>query len=93
MAVQTKIVLEPAAQELADAFSMPPFLYELDYSAARKVLDDAQAPPVEKPPIDEEWITVPCPYGNARVRIIRPQGATGTLPGDRVHARRWLGAR
>jgi acetyl esterase len=80
MSVQTKIVLEPAAQELADATSRPPFLYELEYPAARKVLDDLQAGPVDKLPIDEEWITVPAAVGDARVRIIKPQGARGTLP-------------
>ncbi len=80
MSVQTKIVLEPAAQELADATSRPPFLYELEYSAARKVLDDLQAGPVDKLPIDEEWITVPAAVGDARVRIIKPQGAQATLP-------------
>ena len=80
MAAQTQIVLEPAAQEFADASSNPPFLYELDYPAARKVLDDVQAAPVEKLPIDEEWITVPASVGDARVRIIRPEGAEGALP-------------
>jgi acetyl esterase len=80
MAAQTQIVLEPAAQEFADATSKPPFLYELDYPAARKVLDDVQAPPVEKLPIDEEWITVPAIVGDARVRIIKPEGAEGLLP-------------
>ena len=80
MSVQTKIVLEPAAQELADATSRPPFLYELEYPAARNVLDDLQAGPVDKLPIDEEWITVPAAVGDARVRIIKPQGAQGTLP-------------
>jgi acetyl esterase len=80
MSVQTKIVLEPAAQELADATSRPPFLYELEYLAARKVLDDLQAGPVDKLPIDEEWITVPAAVGDARVRIIKPQGAQATLP-------------
>ena len=80
MSVQTRIVLEPAAQAVADATSTPPFLYELGYPAARKVLDDLQAAPVEKLPIDEEWITVPAPVGDVRVRIIKPQGATGTLP-------------
>jgi acetyl esterase/lipase len=80
MTVQTKVVLEPAAQQVADAFSRPPFLYELDYPAARKVLDDAQASPIEKLPVDEEWITVPSPFGNARVRIIKPQGTKSILP-------------
>lgn len=77
---QTRVILEPAAQELADATAKPPFLYELGYREARKVLDDLQAAPVEKLPIDEEWITVPAAVGDARVRIIRPQGIEGTLP-------------
>jgi acetyl esterase len=45
MSVQTKVVLEPAAQEFADATSTPPLIYELDYPDARKVLDDVQAGP------------------------------------------------
>jgi acetyl esterase/lipase len=80
MSAQTNIVLEPAAQEIADATSKPPFLYELDYPAARKVLDDIQAGPIEKLPIDEEWITVPAAVGEARVRLIKPKGAEGILP-------------
>jgi hypothetical protein len=35
---------------------------------------------VSKLPVDEEWITVPARVGDARVRLIRPPGATGTLP-------------
>jgi acetyl esterase/lipase len=80
MATKTPIVLELAARALADATSKPPFLYELDYPAARKVLEDLQAAPVDKLPIDEEWITVPATVGDAHVRIIKPQGADGTLP-------------
>jgi acetyl esterase/lipase len=80
VSIQTRIVLEPAAQALADATSVPPFLYELGYEAARKVLDDLQAAPVDKLPIDEEWITVPAAVGDARVRIIKPPAAPGTLP-------------
>ena len=33
-AVTSKVVLEPAVQELADATSHPPFVYELGYQAA-----------------------------------------------------------
>jgi acetyl esterase len=81
MSAQATVVLEPAAQEVADAFSKPPFLYELEYPAARKILDDAQAAArVEKLPIDEEWVTVPSAFGDARVRLIRPEGADGILP-------------
>ncbi|MER5996421.1 alpha/beta hydrolase [Streptomyces viridosporus] len=74
------IVLERPAQELADATSTHPFLYELKPVEARKVLDDLQAAPVEKLPVDEEWITVPASVGDVRVRIVKPQGSTGTLP-------------
>jgi acetyl esterase len=74
------IVLEPAAQQVADAFSKPPFLFQMTPADARKVLDDAQAAPSEKLPVDEEWITVPASVGDVRVRIVKPQDATGMLP-------------
>lgn len=81
MAAQIPVViLEPAAHQLAEATSTPPFLYELEPAAARKVLDDLQATPIDKLPIDEEWITVPAPVGDVRVRIVKPRGTTGTLP-------------
>ncbi|MBO2448636.1 alpha/beta hydrolase [Actinomadura barringtoniae] len=74
-------VLEPAAQELADATSKPPFLYELGTEGARKVLDDLQSAPIGKPEVDEKWITVPAGVGDVRVRIVRPAGTAGeTLP-------------
>lgn len=74
------VVLEPAAQDVAEAFSKPPFLYEMTPADARKVLTDAQSAPVSKLPVDEEWITVPAQVGDVRVRIIKPQGTTGMLP-------------
>ena len=80
MSVHPTIVLEPAAQDLADATSKPPFLYEIGPAAALKVLDDLQAAPAGELPVDEEWITVPAAVGDVRVRIVRPQGASGTLP-------------
>ncbi|MEU7380272.1 MULTISPECIES: alpha/beta hydrolase [unclassified Streptomyces] len=81
MAAQSStIVLERPAQELADATSKHPFLYEMEPAEARKVLDDLQAAPVDKPPVDEEWINVPASVGDVRVRIVRPRGVTGTLP-------------
>jgi acetyl esterase len=76
----TTIVLEPAAQDLADATAKPPFLYELGEAGARKLLDDLQAGPVDKPPVDDEWITVPADVGDVRVRLVRPQGAGTPLP-------------
>jgi acetyl esterase len=80
MAVQSRIVLEASAQAIVDATSTPPFLYELEPAAARKVLDDLQAAPVAKLAIEEEWISVPADVGDAKVRIIRPVGSSGVLP-------------
>ena len=81
MSVATsKVVFEPAVVALEEATSHPPFVYQLSYEDARKVLNELQAKPVEKLPIDEEWITVPSPYGDARVRLIRPHGSRDTLP-------------
>jgi acetyl esterase len=80
MTAASPIVLEPAAQQVADAFSKPPFLYEMAPADARKVLEDAQSAPISKFSVDEEWITVPAAVGDVRVRIIMPHGATGMLP-------------
>ncbi|MEU2113976.1 alpha/beta hydrolase [Streptomyces sp. NPDC019507] len=74
-------VLEPEAQEIADATANPPFLYELGPEGARKVLDDIQAAPVDKVEVGEDkWITVPADVGDVRVRLIKPLGAEGPLP-------------
>lgn len=67
-------VLEPAAQAFADATAKPPLLYELGVDGARKLLDDVQAAPVDKPDVDEKWITVPADVGDVRVRIVKPLG-------------------
>ena len=80
MSVQPRIVLEPSAQSIVDATSTPPFLYELEPVAARKVLDDLQAAPIDKLPVQEEWITVPAEVGDARVRIVKPVDSSGVLP-------------
>ena len=87
----SKPVLEPAAQEIADATSKPPFLYELGPEGARKVLDDIQAAPIDKPEVAEKWITVPAEVGDVRVRIVKPVGATGSLPTVLyVHGGGWI---
>jgi acetyl esterase len=80
MSVQSRIVLEPSAQGIVDATSTPPFLYELEPAQARKVLDDLQAAPIEKLPVEEEWITVSAAVGDVRVRIVKPVGSSGPLP-------------
>jgi acetyl esterase/lipase len=75
-----KPALEPEAQEIVDATSTPPFVYQLSTDAARAVLDDLQSAPIDKLDVDEEWLTVPAEVGDVRVRIVRPQGSIGTLP-------------
>ena len=77
MTAKIPIVLEPEAQQVADAFSKPPFLYDMAPADARKVLEDAQSGPTSKLPVDEEWITIQAPVGDARVRVVKPRGATG----------------
>ncbi|RJU00263.1 alpha/beta hydrolase [Arthrobacter frigidicola] len=77
----SKVVLEPGAQVIADATAQPPALADLGVAGARKLLDDLQAAPVDKVEIGEDkWITVPAEVGDVQVRIIKPVGATGTLP-------------
>ncbi|MET9109494.1 alpha/beta hydrolase [Streptomyces zhihengii] len=76
----SKPILEQAAQEFADATAQPPFLYELGPEGARKVLDDAQAGPIYKPAVDEQWVTVPAEVGDVRVRVVKPVGTEGVLP-------------
>ena len=80
MAVQSRIVLEPSAQAIVDATSTPPFIYELGPAQARKVLDDLQAAPIGKLPIEEDWITVPAAVGDVPVRIVKPVGSSKPLP-------------
>jgi acetyl esterase len=80
MTVQSPPVLEPSAEEIVDATSTPPFLYELEPAAARKVLEDLQAAPIDKLPVEEEWVTVPAEVGDASVRIVRPVDVEGVLP-------------
>ncbi|MEU9359685.1 alpha/beta hydrolase [Streptomyces sp. NPDC048301] len=75
-------VLDAAAQAFAEATSQPPFLYQIPVPDGRKAVDDVQSGEgVPLPAVDEEWITVQGgPTGKVRTRIVRPAGATGTLP-------------
>ncbi|MEA2146029.1 MAG: acetyl esterase [Solirubrobacteraceae bacterium] len=77
----TTVVLEPAAQEFADATSRPPFIYELSPEDAREVLEGVQRSPIEKPDVDIEDVTISGgPHGQIAVRLIKPAGSTGMLP-------------
>src|SRR3954462_15038895 len=74
------VVLEPASQAFVEATANPPFLYELGPAGARAVLDDVQAAPIDKLPVEDRWVPVPADVGDVRVRIVRPGGAVGALP-------------
>jgi acetyl esterase/lipase len=80
MQMKPPVVLEKAAQDFADATAQPPQLYDLTPDAARKILDDVQAAPIEKLPAEEEWVTVDAPVGAVRARIVRPVGVDRPLP-------------
>ncbi|MEU6032262.1 alpha/beta hydrolase [Streptomyces tauricus] len=74
-------VLEPAAAAFAQATANPPYLFDLTPAEGRKAVDEVQSGEIAEPAVDEEWITVPGgPTGEVRTRIVRPAGATGTLP-------------
>jgi len=74
-------VLEPAAQEFVTATAEPPYLFDLGPIEGRKTVDEVQSGQVAAPEIDERWVTVEGgPTGRVPVRIVRPAGATGTLP-------------
>jgi acetyl esterase len=75
------VVLEPAAQEFADATANPPYLFDLPIEDGRRTVDDVQSRPVDKPAADLEDISVPGgPDGEVAVRIVRPSGVRGALP-------------
>ncbi|MFI9169385.1 alpha/beta hydrolase [Streptomyces lincolnensis] len=81
VAPPAKPVLEPAAQAFVEATANPPYLFDLPPAEGRKAVDEVQSGAIDKPAVDEEWITVPGgPTGQVRTRIVRPAGATGTLP-------------
>ncbi|MFF0074317.1 alpha/beta hydrolase [Streptomyces sp. NPDC005494] len=74
-------VLEPAAAAFAEATANPPYLFDLAPAEGRKAVDEVQSGQIEKPAVDEEWITVTGgPTGSVRTRIVRPAGAEGPLP-------------
>jgi acetyl esterase len=76
-------VLEPTTQKFIDELAAAggPPIYTLSPRAARDVLAGAQAQPVAKLPASIEDTTFPVgPTGAVRIRIVRPQGASGALP-------------
>ena len=76
-----KPVLEPAAQEFADATAKPPQLYDLPPDQGRKIVDQTQDGDIPAPPVDITDLTIQGgPSGQVSIKMFRPQGATGVLP-------------
>ncbi|MGX1545927.1 alpha/beta hydrolase [Streptomyces adustus] len=74
-------VLEPAAAAFAEATANPPYLFDLPPAEGRKAVDEVQSGELDKPAVDEEWITVSGgPTGSVRARIVKPANAEGVLP-------------
>ena len=48
----SKPVLEPAAQQFADATANPPFLFDLGPEKGRKAVDEVQSGDIAKPDVD-----------------------------------------
>lgn len=72
--------LEPQAQALV-ADADPPFCFQMPLAQGRKTMEEKQATTIEKPAVDEEWITVRSgPTGAVDLRVVRPAGAAGALP-------------
>ena len=84
--MSSEVVLEPAAQAFAEATAAPPFLYELTPDEARAVLDDVQAAPIAKLPVDEV-------DHRPRRRRRRPRPDRATRGCSRAAARRAVHAR
>ncbi|GAA3471860.1 alpha/beta hydrolase [Nonomuraea roseola] len=77
----SKPVLEPAARAFAEATAQPPYLFQLTPDEGRKTVNDVQSGPVDKPAVDEEWVTITGgPTEEVRARVVRPAGSTGDLP-------------
>jgi acetyl esterase/lipase len=81
MSTITQVVLEPAAQEFADATASPPYLFDLGPIEGRKVVDKVQSGEIEKPDVEIQDTTIPGgPAGVVSIRILRPRDATEALP-------------
>jgi acetyl esterase len=81
MSTTTQFVLEPAAQEFAEATANPPYLFDLGPVEGRKVVDKVQSGEIEKPDVEIYDTTIPGgPSGEVSIRILRPRGVTGALP-------------
>jgi acetyl esterase len=77
----TAVVLEPAAEDFADATANPPYLFDLGPQKGRETVDEVQSEEIDRPEVEIEDRTVPGgPGGDVSVRIMRPKGTDAELP-------------
>jgi acetyl esterase len=73
--------LEPVTQQFIDSLAGAPPTWSLSADAAHQLLTDLQSKPIPLRPADVTDVVWPVgPTGETRIRILRPQGATETLP-------------
>jgi len=77
----TTIQLESEAQAFAQATANPPYLFDLGPARGRPVVDEVQAGPVDKLPVEFEDRTIAGgPSGQVSIRIVRPPHVPAPLP-------------
>jgi acetyl esterase len=74
-------VLEPAAQDFANATADPPYLADLGPIDGRKTVDSVQDGDIPAPDADTEDLVIPGgPKGEISIKIYRPVGTSNPLP-------------
>lgn len=74
-------VLDPTTQHFIDSLAGSTPIYKLSPKAAREVLDKAQSVAVGMALVTVRQMNLPIgPAGQTSVHVVRPDGATGTLP-------------
>lgn len=79
--MDAQIRLEPEAKKFAEDTAKPPFLFQMSPEKGRGAVDEVQAGPATKPPVDiEERLIQAGPLGEVSVKIRRPPGSRAPLP-------------
>lgn len=86
------VELEPEAAAFAAATANPPYLFDLGPEKGRAAVDEVQSSLIDKPVVDLRDVRVPTgEWGEVPVRIVRPAGAHGPLPGILyIHGAGWV---
>jgi acetyl esterase len=88
----SKVVLEPAAQAVADANANPPYLFQLGPEKGRELLDSIQSGATATPDAEiVDLVVEGGPNGRIPVRIVRPAASSGALPAILyIHGAGWV---